>query len=76
MKHIKEIIEELSIPTPNTREQPAILISYCNERFAAIEPVLVPIDWDYEQETLPFSVGSNQLVTTDKVYVQHALTNQ
>ena len=46
MKHIKEIIEELSIPTPNTREQPAVLISYCNERIATIEPVLVPIDWD------------------------------
>jgi len=47
--------------------QPALLISIVNETQVAVEPVLVPINWDYQTESLPFAIGSNQIVTTDKL---------
>jgi hypothetical protein len=49
--------------------QPALLISYNSESIAAIEPVQVPNDWDFDPETLPFTIGSNQIVTTEKITI-------
>ena len=46
--------------------KPALLLSMRNENQVAVEPVLVPNNWDYQNESLPFTVGSNQIVTTSK----------
>ena len=47
--------------------QPALLLSLSNDNQVAVEPVLVPNDWDYQTESLPFAIGSNQIVITDKI---------
>jgi hypothetical protein len=55
----------------NNQTQPALLISYGLEKIEAVEPVLVPIDWDFTTESLPFTICSNQAVSTDKIYLRH-----
>ena len=55
--------------TPHIDKQPALLISYNGEKISKITPVLVPEDWDYNYETLPFTIGSNQIVTTEMLIV-------
>lgn len=48
----------------NTKTEPALLLSYNGEHISKITPVLVPKNWDYNHKTLPFTIGSNQKVTT------------
>jgi|13_taG_2_1085334.scaffolds.fasta_scaffold297226_1 hypothetical protein len=55
----------------NNQTQPALLISYGTDKIEAVEPVLVPLDWDFTDEALPFAIGSNQTVTTDKIYLKN-----
>lgn len=63
------MIEFLERQQYHYRPQPALLISHGLEKIDAVEPVLVPIDWDFTNKTLAFAVGSNQEVTTDKLYI-------
>ena len=47
--------------------QPALLLSMSNDNRVVVKPVLVPNNWDYKTESLPFTISSNEIVITNKI---------